>query len=119
MTGFMWTGAEGSEGVETCKKVLMNQQLPLTRAQHRHLPGEVYTHTNTRTHSSMHANTLFPTPLKPMSVRNRGDGWGESLQSEEGGRLSKKWTNKTPENQIPLLLSRRHSETLSVQVMWL
>lgn len=109
LTGFMWAW---EEGMETCKKVVMKQQLSLTRAQVR--PQQK--HANT--HSSIHLNMCAPTPLNQMFVWSRGEGWGRGCSCRQGG-LSKKWTNKTPENQIPLLLSRRHSETLSVQVMWL
>lgn len=78
LTGFMWAGSR--RGMEMCKKVLMSQQLSLTRAQHKHLATKVCTHT----HSSIHPNAPTPTPLNVMSVWNRGEEWGSGCSQRRG-----------------------------------
>ena len=117
--GLCGRGRRAAGGWRRVKKVVMNQQLSLTKARHKNRvrPRQKHTRTHTHTHVRTSKRGRSHAIKSDVCVKQR---WrvGERLQSEEGG-LSKKWTNKTPENQIPLLLSRRHSETLSVQVMWL
>lgn len=77
-------GGAGQRGMETCKKVVMNQQLSLTRAQHKRRVKPQQKHVHPHAHSSIHPNTPAPTPLNLMFVWSRGEEWGRGCSRRRG-----------------------------------
>ena len=82
--GLCGRGRRAAGGWRRVKKVVMNQQLSLTKARHKNRVRPRQKHTHTHTHTFVHPNAAALTPLNLMCVWSRGEGWGKGCSRRRG-----------------------------------